>query len=143
VTATIHISTTAARKAAWVRESRAEGKRLGDWIIERVEASMHKVVPISIPPDLSFADLKLARDPRTGDVSFDTAVISSIEAASGLPDGYFLGQPEDALAALLTQWYRSHLADGGAPDLVQEDLIAEARLEDERGGGLSHAPGLA
>lgn len=25
------------RKAAWVKQSRAEGKKLGDWIIERVE----------------------------------------------------------------------------------------------------------
>jgi hypothetical protein len=47
--ATIHITTSAARKAAWVRASRAAGMRLGDWIIERVEASMHKSDAIPAP----------------------------------------------------------------------------------------------
>lgn len=142
--ATIHLRVPAATKAAWVRESRAAGMRLGDWIIERVEAhKMHRLTTIRIPDELVFADLKLARDPRTGDVSFDTSVINQIEAASGLPEGFFMGQPEDALSDLITQWYCSHLAAGGDPDLVQDDLISEAALEDAHGGGLSHQPGRA
>ena len=41
-------------------------------------------------PGISFADLKLTRDPQTGDVSFDTAVIERIEAESGLPAGVLI-----------------------------------------------------
>lgn len=100
-------------------------------------------IAIGIPAGLAFSDLKLARDPQTGDVSFDTAVIERICAANGLSDDYFMTRSEDALSELLAHWYRSHLAAGGAPDPVQEDLIAEARAEDERGGGLSHKPGRA
>lgn len=141
--ALIHLRVPAALKGRWVRESRAAGMRLTDWIISRVEGQpMTKPTPISIPADLTFADLKLARD-GDGNVSFDTAVIERIEAASGLPTGFFIGQHEDAVAELITHWYRAHLAGGGAPDPVQEDLISEVQAEDERGGGLSHSPGRA
>jgi len=141
--ALIHLRVPASLKARWVRDSRAAGMRLTDWIISRVEAQlMTKLTPICIPADLTFADLKLARD-ADGSVSFDTAVIERIEAASGLPAGFFMGQDEGAIADLITHWYRVHLAGGGAPDPVQEDLIGEVRAEDERGGGLSHAPGRA
>lgn len=38
----VHLRVPAATKARWVRESRAEGKRLTDWITEKVEKSMSK-----------------------------------------------------------------------------------------------------
>lgn len=72
--ALIHLRVPAATKARWVRESRAAGMRLTDWIIERVEARpMKQITPISIPAGMAFADLQLARDPATGDVAFCTA----------------------------------------------------------------------
>ena len=98
---------------------------------------MHK---ISIPEGMAFADLRLARDPQTGDVSFDTAVIERIEAESGLPAGFFMGQHEDAVASLITTWYSAHRAAGGVPDPVADDLIAEARAEDAAGQPFSHTP---
>lgn len=141
--ATIHLTVPSALKARWVRESRAAGMRLTDWITARVEAQpVIKLTTIVIPPGLAFADLKLARD-ADGMVSFDTAVIARIEAASGLPDGHFMAQAEGALADLVTQWYRAHLAAGGAPDPTQEDLIGEVRAEDAAGQHASHAPGRA
>jgi hypothetical protein len=48
-----------------------------------------------------------------------------------------------ALSTLLARGYSAHLAAGGEPDPVQEDLIAETRAEDAHGGGLSHQPGRA
>ena len=36
--ALIHLGVPAATKARWVRESRAAGMRLTDWIVQRVEA---------------------------------------------------------------------------------------------------------
>ncbi|ODU08046.1 MAG: hypothetical protein ABS84_14990 [Rubrivivax sp. SCN 71-131] len=131
----------AAQKARWVRESRAQGLRLTDWIIQRVERTM-PVVPVIIPGELSFADLRLGRA-ADGSVSFDLAAIAQIERASGLHEGYFAERPEDAVAELITRWYSTHRAGGGAADPVAEDLLAEMRAEDARGGGLSYQPGRA
>ena len=144
IDALIHMRVPAATKARWVRESRAAGMRLTDWIVQRVEAQhMHKITPISIPIGLSFSDLRLGRDPKTGDVSFDTAIIERIERASGLPAGFFMGQHEDAVAGLITTWYSAHRAAGGAADQVAEDLLAEVRAEDAAGQHYSHNPGRA
>lgn len=144
-TVPIHLNVPGALKARWVRESRTAGMRLTDWIVSRVEAQAMQqpsTTTISIPTGLTFADLKLARS-ADGMVSFDTSVIARIEAFSGLPEGHFLGRPEDELSDLITQWYRAHLAAGGAPDPVQEDLIGEVRAEDAAGQHASHAPGRA
>lgn len=104
---------------------------------------MHKITPISIPQGMTFADLRLGRDSQTGDVSFDTAIIERIERESGLPAGFFMCQPEDAMAALITTWYSAHRAAGGAADAVAEDLLAEVRAEDAAGQPYSHKPGHA
>lgn len=109
----------------------------------RLEQSMDKLpVGITIPADVDFSALRMARDPD-GHVSFDWTPIERICAASSVDPALFRDGPEDNVGALITGWYRMHLAAGGAPDAVQEDLIAEAALEDEHGGGLSHAPGRA
>ena len=142
--ALIHLRVPAETKARWVRESRAAGMRLTDWIVSKVEAQpMHKITPISSPVGVSFSELRLARDPQTGDVSFDTSVIERVEAESGLPAGFFMGQHEDAVAALISTWYSAHRAAGGDADPVADDLIAEARAEDAAGQPYSHAPGRA
>lgn len=98
---------------------------------------------IAIPQGLGFADLRLARDYKTGDVSFDTSVIERIERESGLPAGFFMAQHEDAVASLITGWYGAHRAAGGAADPVAEDLLAEVRAEDAAGQPYSHQPGRA
>ena len=92
--------------------------------------------------DISFSDLKLARE-ADGSVSFDTTVIERIEAESGLPAGFFMGQHEDALASLITTWYSAHRAAGGGADPVAEELLAEVLLEDAAGQPYSYAPGRA
>lgn len=64
--ALIHVRVPAELKAIWVRESRAAGMRLTDWIIQAVEA--HTMATIKIPADLDFFDLYLARDPVADDL---------------------------------------------------------------------------
>ena len=113
---------------------------LADWIANALEA--HMLTQINIPSELTISDLKLARE-ADGSVSFDVGVIARIEAASALPEGHFMRQPEDAIAALLTAWYRSHLRSGGAPDPVWSDLIGEVEAENAAGQAVSHAPGRA
>ena len=139
----IHLRVPAAIKGRWVRASRAAGMRLTDYIIAATEAYMLKqLTRIAIPDDLVFSDLHLERDPD-GSVSFNWAVIERICQASGLPFELLRDGQEDNVATLLTHWYMAHKKHGGAPDLVAEDLIAEALIEEERGQCISHAPGRA
>lgn len=97
------------------------------------EALMQQAVRITIPDDLDYADLRLSRDPVTGGVDFAWAPIERICEASGLDIGVFRDAPEDNLSALLVAWYREHLARGGAPDAVQEQILAEVEAEDTLG----------
>lgn len=135
--ALIHLRVPAALKARWVRESRAAGMRLTDWIVSRVEERMRITIP-GIP----FSALQLCRD-ADGEVSFNAAAVAQIAEASGLPADYFAQQHEDAVADLIVQWYRAHLAAGGERDPTADDLIVEAGLEDQHGAGMSHQPGRA
>ena len=93
-------------------------------------------------PGISFTDLKLARE-ADGSVSFDTTIIERIEQESGLPAGFFMGQHEDAVAALIAGWYAQHLQAGGERDEVADDLIAEVRAEDAAGQRNSYPAGRA
>ncbi|MDH1557081.1 hypothetical protein N5E86_21760 [Stutzerimonas stutzeri] len=117
--------------------------RLTDWITNAVEAYVQQqIMRVQIPDEIAFSDLNLARD-NDGSVSFDWSVIERICQASGMPVELLRDGPEDNVAALLTQWYMAHKKHGGAPDLIAEDLIAEALIEEEQGQCISHAPGRA
>lgn len=104
---------------------------------------MKQITQITLPDGMTFSDLQLARNSTTGDVSFSASAVERIEAASGLPQGFFMGQDEDALGSLIATWYATHLQAGGARDPVADDILAEVRAEDAAGQPFSHAPGLA
>lgn len=97
---------------------------------------------VAVPPGVTFADLKLRRN-STGAVSFDWPPIERICEASGIDIAVLRDGPEDNVAELIVAWYDQHREQGGAPDPVQDELIAEAIAEDKRGSGLSHPPGRA
>ena len=98
---------------------------------------------LELPDGLDFADLKLKRESDDGSVSMDTSVIERLCAYNNLDPDLFLRSHEDNVSGLIVAWYAAHRAQGGAPDPVAEDLIAEVRAEDAHGGGLSHRPGRA
>jgi hypothetical protein len=87
-------------------------------------------ITVCIPAGLEFSDLRLRRDPATGQVDFEWAPIRQICEASGLDFRLFKDTPEDNVAGLLVAWYTTHRASGGAPDPVQEQLLAEVEAED-------------
>lgn len=137
--ALIHLRVPAALKGRWVRESRAAGMRLTDWIIQAVEGR-HMQARICIPDDLPFSALRLARDPD-GMVSFDVAVVRRICEASNINPDLFLRADEGNVSQLIVQWYAAARAAGEPADPVADDLIDEARIEDKYGQHTSLPPG--
>lgn len=95
-------------------------------------------VRVEIPDGLRFANLKLTRDPVTGEIEFDVKPLRKIAAASGLAASFF--DDENNVSALIAAWYRDARAAGEPADPVQEDLIAEAAAEDAAGSA-SYPPG--
>lgn len=142
--AIIHLRVPADLKGRWVRSSRSAGMRLTDWIVKIVEAHMadKMLAQITIPDDVRFSDLHLARDPD-GHISFDWTPIERICSASGLDVGLLRDAPEDNVAPLIVAWYAEHLRNGGERDAVQDDLIAETAAEDAAGQHHSLPPGRA
>lgn len=100
-------------------------------------------VHATIPESVHFEDLHLSRNADDGHVVFDLEPIEAICQASGLDFEDFVNGPEGMVGAFIAAWYQIHLQQGGAPDPVQEDLLEEVRLEEERGGGFSYPPGHA
>jgi len=92
---------------------------------------MKLVKHIEIPLDISFEDLQLSRDPVTGVVAFDFEPVERVCEANDIDADAFL--TGDNIGVLLSAWYQAHRASGGAPDPVQEQILAEVEAEDEFG----------
>lgn len=92
-----------------------------------------RAVAITIPEGLEFSALRLSRDPVTHEVEFEWTPIERICEASGLDVSVFRDQHEDNVAGLITAWYMEHRRLGGAPDPVQEQILAEVQAEDALG----------
>lgn len=98
---------------------------------------------ITIPENLEFSELHLMRGASTaGAIQFEWEPIGVICEASDIDIDVFTEDPVK-LSSLLMAWYAKHLEMGGAQDLIMEDLIEEARIEDELGLGISYKPGNA
>lgn len=79
---------------------------------------------VLIPADVRFSDLKLSRDARTFNVTFDWTPIEHLCAHNGLAV-QVLRKNEGKVIDLIIGWYRHHLAKGGDKDAVMEDLLSE------------------
>jgi hypothetical protein len=110
--------------------------------LQREAKRTMRAIYLQIPEGLPFSARRLVRK-GDGVVAFDMEPIRRICAANGLDLAVFTDGPEDHLCELITAWYIEHRRGGGAPDPVQEDLIAEVQVEYALGGGLSHRPGTA
>jgi hypothetical protein len=84
---------------------------------------------LTIPPDVNFSDLNLQRDSVTGDLTFEWAPIERICEASGIKPEDLMEKSEETFPELLIAWYQVHLDNGGAPDRVEEQILAEVEAE--------------
>lgn len=105
-----------------------------------------RTLRVQIPEGLDFVDLKLERDPVTLNISFDWAPIERICDLSGIDIALFRERHEDNVGGLIHAWYLEHLARGGRPDAVQEQLRAEVEAEFVTGSDqarvISHGGGV-
>lgn len=94
--ALIHLRVPAALKARWVRDSRAAGMKLTDWIINRVEGARMNVfkVPESLASKYHGAGYGLA-------ATVDGQLVDIVYLVDVLPD--FSGDRADLHAALTDQ----------------------------------------
>ena len=63
--ALIHLRVPASLKARWVRQAQSEGKKLSDWITQRMEQAVHPkgTTTVIIPSDgIARADVGLQTD---------------------------------------------------------------------------------
>jgi hypothetical protein len=139
--ALIHLRVPASVKGRWIRESRTAGMKLSDWVVSIIEDHMCKqqMLKLVMPPDLDFSDLHITR--KENGISFDWSAIERLCQASSIDVDIFKKSPEDAVAGLIIAWYQAHRENGGAIDLITEDLISEVTAEEKTGQYFSYPPG--
>ena len=121
-------SSFAAQAAAW--------RSLVEWICTApttVDAQARQMYALDLVQGTAFEDWY---DEAAG-------VDTGTNAPPNIDREFFRQTPEDNVAALINEWYRLHIADGGPADATQEELIAEALAEEALGGGFSYPPGRA
>jgi hypothetical protein len=96
---------------------------------------------IIIPENISFADLKLARNSST--VTFDMEIVQAVCDASNIDIAIFTQSHEDNIAEFIVRWYFAHLKQGGDRDPIADDLMTESDFEYSHGGGFSLPGGNA
>jgi hypothetical protein len=90
-----------------------------------------KLLRIKIPEGIKFADLKLARNATTGEVSFKWAPVEAICNETGLDIEIFRKGREDNIAELIVAWYAAaQEQESEVFDPVAEELITEVLAED-------------
>jgi hypothetical protein len=85
------------------------------------------LLTLKLPEGYTFADLKLRRCADDA-VDLDMDLVKLVCKINGLDFDKVLQNPGPVVTSVLTVWYKSHLADGGAPDALMEELKKQTRL---------------
>ncbi len=76
---------------------------------------------LKLPEEHIFEDLKLRRCDDAA-IDLDMDLVKKICLLNGLDFDKVLTNPGPVVSTILTVWYKSHLAEGGSPDPVMEQL---------------------
>jgi hypothetical protein len=79
------------------------------------------VISLKLPEGYSFSDLKLRRCDDDA-IDLDMDLVKLICQINGLNFEKVLQNPGPVVTSILTVWYKSHLAQGGLPDALMEEL---------------------
>ena len=79
------------------------------------------LLTLKLPEGYSFADLKLRRYAADA-IDLDMDLFKLVCTLNGMDFDRVLQNPGPVVTSVLTVWYKRHLADGGAPDALMEEL---------------------
>ncbi len=82
------------------------------------------VLTLKLPEGYSFADLKVRRCDDDA-IDLDMDLVKLICSINGLNFEKVLQNPGPVVTSILTVWYKSHLAQGGAPEPLMEELKSQ------------------
>lgn len=120
----VGLGITKAEKAEWAAAARDTGMDLPAWIRMVVSAQLDAAEDqISLPANISFADLKLRAGETLGCYEVDSTVMNRALAGlplcnPSLPTKYLKYENK-----LLARWYLAHLANGGVIEQAGESLL--------------------
>jgi hypothetical protein len=86
-----------------------------------MSASLTPTLQLKLPEDNIFEDLRLRRCDDAA-IDLDMDLVQKICQLNGLDWDKVLSNPGPVVSTILTVWYKSHLAEGGSPDPVMEQL---------------------
>ncbi|OYT93902.1 MAG: hypothetical protein CFE43_00775 [Burkholderiales bacterium PBB3] len=82
------------------------------------------LLTLKLPEGYTFADLKLRRCEDDA-IDLDMDLVQLICKINGLDFQKVLQNPGPVVTSILSIWYKTHLAEGGAPDALMEELKAQ------------------
>lgn len=83
------------------------------------------LLTLKLPEGYTFADLKLRRCDDDA-IDLDMELVRLICKINGLDFEKVCQNPGPVVTSILTVWYKSHIAGGGAPDALMEALKAQS-----------------
>jgi hypothetical protein len=86
-----------------------------------IDMPIDSVLTLNLPEGYSFDDLKLRRCDDDA-IDLDMDLVKLICKINGLNFDKVLQNPGPVVTSILTVWYRSHLAQGGVPHALMEEL---------------------
>lgn len=84
------------------------------------------LLTLKLPEGYVFADLKLRRCADDA-IDLDMDLVKLICNINGLDFDKVRQNPGPVVTSILTVWYKSHLAQGGQPDALMEQLKTPGR----------------
>lgn len=88
--------------------------------------STDSLLTLKLPEGYTFADLKLRRCEDDA-IDLDMDLVKLICKINGLDFQKVLQNPGPVVTSLLTVWYKKHIAEGGAPDALMEELKTQGQ----------------
>ncbi len=82
------------------------------------------LLTLKLPEGYTFADLRLRRCDDDA-IDLDMDLVRRVCGINGLDFAKVLQNPGPVVTTILTVWYKSHLAEGGAPDALMEALKSQ------------------
>ena len=82
------------------------------------------LLTLKLPEGYAFADLKLRRCDDDA-IDLDMELVRLICQINGLDFEKVCQNPGPVVTSILTVWYKSHIAAGGRPDTLMEELKSQ------------------